>query len=198
MRDDEKQALISRAEQLIKHAEDARDDLPFCLSDDVDGELALIKIALASLTAEPVYQERRYQFIGKKQLEYWADIDRSGYGYLPESERRLIYTTPPALREPAEPVSRGYTLPDGWIKCSDMMPKPGVIVLVYTHPQPCDYPEDVRIGFDWIDPEGDDPTFWYQHGEHYEHYCCVAKTESSFGPSEIAPYTHWMPLPAPP
>lgn len=85
-----------------------------------------------------------------------------------------------------------------WIKCSERYPKPGVIVLVYTPRQPVDYPDDVRIGFDWIDPEGDDPTFWCQHGEHYEHYSCVALPEGSAGPSEIAPYTHWMPLPAPP
>lgn len=38
-----------------------------------------------------VYQERRYQFIGKKQLEYWADIEKGSYQYLPESERRIIY-----------------------------------------------------------------------------------------------------------
>lgn len=38
-----------------------------------------------------VYQERRYQFIGKKQLEYWADIEKGSYQYLPESERRVIY-----------------------------------------------------------------------------------------------------------
>lgn len=38
-----------------------------------------------------VYQERRYQFIGKRQLEYWADIEKGSYQYLPESERRIIY-----------------------------------------------------------------------------------------------------------
>jgi len=38
-----------------------------------------------------VYQERRYHFIGKKQLEYWADIEKGSYQYLPESERRIIH-----------------------------------------------------------------------------------------------------------
>ena len=42
------------------------------------------------IQSQPVYQERRYQFIGKKQLEYWADIDRSTFNYLPKSERRII------------------------------------------------------------------------------------------------------------
>jgi hypothetical protein len=35
---------------------------------------------------------------------------------------------------------------------------------------------------------------WYQHHEDYEHFCCVAPPGSR-GPSEAAPYTHWMPLP---
>lgn len=39
---------------------------------------------------QPVYQERRYQFVGKRQLEYWADVDRSTFQYLPKSERRII------------------------------------------------------------------------------------------------------------
>lgn len=39
---------------------------------------------------EMVYQERRYEFIGKRQLEYWADIDRGVFSYLPKSERRII------------------------------------------------------------------------------------------------------------
>ncbi|WP_334133440.1 hypothetical protein [Atlantibacter hermannii] len=46
------------------------------------------------IIADPVYQERRFQFIGKRQFEYWADIDRSTYQYLPESERRIIYINP--------------------------------------------------------------------------------------------------------
>jgi hypothetical protein len=41
--------------------------------------------------SNPVFQERRYQFIGKKELEYWADVDRGVYLNVPESERRIIY-----------------------------------------------------------------------------------------------------------
>ncbi len=48
-------------------------------------------LALRAERGSEVYQERRYQFIGKRQLEYWADIEKSSYQYLPESERRIIY-----------------------------------------------------------------------------------------------------------
>ncbi|AZY49718.1 hypothetical protein C0J09_11610 [Bordetella avium] len=71
------------------------------------------------------------------------------------------------------------------------------LVMVYTPPQPSDWPDSVRIGFDYIDPEVADD-YWYNHGEHYEHYCCVAKPENCTGPEERAPYTHWMPLPPAP
>lgn len=86
---------------------------------------------------------------------------------------------------------------DGWIPVSERMPGPGILVLVYTPPQPGDYPGDVRIGFDYIDPDGDDPTYWFNHGENYEHFCCVA-CDGMTGQSEKALYTHWMPLPAAP
>ncbi|EOV6197032.1 DUF551 domain-containing protein [Klebsiella quasipneumoniae] len=80
---------------------------------------------------------------------------------------------------------------------SERMPEPGILVLVYTPPQPDDYPGDVRIGFDYIDPDGDDPTYWFNHGENYEEFYCVA-CDGMTGPSEKAPYTHWIQLPAAP
>lgn len=87
------------------------------------------------------------------------------------------------------------TLPAGW-KPIESAPK-NQLVMVYTPPQPSDWPDAVRIGFDYIDTEVADD-YWYNHGEHYEHYCCVAKPENCTGPQERAPYTHWMPLPAAP
>lgn len=72
-----------------------------------------------------------------------------------------------------------------------------VVVMVYTPPQPEDWPDMVRIGFDHID-SGIADDYWFSHGESYEHFCCVAKPEGSIGPKEKAPYTHWMPLPAAP
>ena len=86
----------------------------------------------------------------------------------------------------------------GWISVDERLPEVGELVLVYSPPQPGDYPDDVRISFDCIDPNDDDHASWMGHNEHYEYYCCVAKPEGSTGPSEQAPYTHWHALPAAP
>lgn len=118
---------------------------------------------------------------------------------------QVLHTKSPAQSDccPAQnhvsPEQNGDTpaQSQGWIPVSERMPEPGILVLVYTPPQPGDYPGDVRIGFDYIDPDGDDPTYWFNHGENYEHFCCVA-CDGMAGPSEKALYTHWMPLPAAP
>lgn len=82
-----------------------------------------------------------------------------------------------------------------WISVAERLPEPGLTVFVYSPPQPDDWPDSVRIGFDAVDPE--DGESWINHNAHYEHYCCVAKGDTPMtGPSEKAPYTHWMPVPA--
>lgn len=88
-----------------------------------------------------------------------------------------------------------------WISVSERLPEPGVTVLVYTPPQPDDWPDSVRIELDGIDPEDDDKTSWAGHNRHYEEWCCIAKGGDSIdwhGPSEKAPYTHWTPIPEKP
>lgn len=42
---------------------------------------------------EPIYQERRFHVSGKKQIEYWADINKGAYQYVAESQRRVVYVT---------------------------------------------------------------------------------------------------------
>lgn len=40
---------------------------------------------------------------------------------------------------------------------------------------------------------------WHNHQDYYNHYTCVRTPGIGMvGPSESAPYTHWMPLPEPP
>lgn len=99
---------------------------------------------------------------------------------------RALLTLTPLYKRPQ---------PKGW-QPIETAPK-DEIVQVYTPPQPEDWPDAVRITFDYISSDiGDD--YWYYHGEHFEHFCCVAKPEGSTGPSEKAPYTHWMPMPPAP
>jgi len=85
-----------------------------------------------------------------------------------------------------------------WVLVSERLPAPGLLVQVYSPPQPGDWPDTVRIDTDGIDPESED--YWVGHGEHYEHYCMIAKGGDVewTGPAEKAPYTHWKPMPEPP
>jgi hypothetical protein len=71
------------------------------------------------------------------------------------------------------------------------------LVMLYSPPSKGDWPDSIRITFDYIDT-GIADGYWYHHGESYEHYLSVGKPEGSTGPSENAPYTHWMPLPPAP
>ncbi|EOI3502477.1 DUF3850 domain-containing protein [Cronobacter dublinensis] len=57
--------------------------------------LLSIELALRE-RAEPIYQERLFHVSGKKQIEYWAEINKGAYQYLPESQRRIVYTAPPS------------------------------------------------------------------------------------------------------
>lgn len=50
------------------------------------------EMATRLLGFEPIYQERRFHVSGKKQIEYWADIDKGAYQYVHESQRRVVYT----------------------------------------------------------------------------------------------------------
>jgi hypothetical protein len=68
-------------------------------------------------------------------------------------------------------------------------------------------PSDVLVVVGWLDEYGEvctvfdcmDEGGWMQHNDHYEHYCMVAKGGgddiSWHGPSEKAPYTHWLKIP---
>ena len=88
----------------------------------------------------------------------------------------------------------------GWISVDERLPEVGVTVLVYEpfrHGE--DWPGTVRILFDYICPDYED---WHDHCASHEHFMAVGGANACgpdvtcTGPSEKAPYTHWMPLPA--
>lgn len=54
MSPEEEKALIEHAKTWIADAEAARDEIPFGFDEDTEMELSLIKIALATLIAQPV------------------------------------------------------------------------------------------------------------------------------------------------
>lgn len=87
--------------------------------------------------------------------------------------------------------------PSPWIKVADALPDANELVVVYTPPEPGDDSDGGRYDFDFISDDYED---WYNHCEEYEHYMSVGLPTgcSVVGPSEKAPYTHWMPLPDPP
>ena len=90
----------------------------------------------------------------------------------------------------------------GWISVDERLPEVGVTVLVYEpfrHGE--DWPDTVRIFFDYICPDYEG---WHNHCASYEHFMVIGGANACgpdvtcTGPSEKAPYTHWMPLPASP
>lgn len=54
MNSEEKQALIELAKLWIANADAARDEIPFVFDEDTEKEVSLVKVALASLTAQPI------------------------------------------------------------------------------------------------------------------------------------------------
>jgi len=75
-----------------------------------------------------------------------------------------------------------------WISVERELPPEEELVLVYTPPRGIHY--DECVDFDWIF-EG----MWYNHNDFYEHYIIVGGPKLGPGPSEEAPYTHWMRIP---
>jgi hypothetical protein len=80
-----------------------------------------------------------------------------------------------------------------WIPVSERLPEEGELVLVTGKNDDGSF-----IDFDAIEDD-----VWVNHYNNFEHFQAVGGVnaipgEVSTGPSEDAPYTHWMPLPPPP
>jgi hypothetical protein len=82
-------------QKTIAELEEERDATPGVVNEDAAKALAAMKIALASLEAEPVYQ-----FIYNNPYEEgyteWLDCNKDYFNGVPEDCRRILYTAPPA------------------------------------------------------------------------------------------------------
>ncbi|HCR3060577.1 TPA: DUF551 domain-containing protein [Escherichia coli] len=108
-------------QQAINDYESVRDELPFGLDDYQGNILAALRIALASLEAEPVAWkvtftqiDREYNtFTGmysdKAEVERWVRLHKACNF---RADITPLYTAKPV------PVT-----PDGWISCSERMPE---------------------------------------------------------------------------
>ncbi|EMQ4665611.1 DUF551 domain-containing protein [Escherichia coli] len=162
-------------QQAINDYESVRDELPFGLDDYQGNILASLRIALASLEAEPVAWkvtftqiDREYNtFTGmysdKAEVERWVRLHKACNF---RADITPLYTAKPV------PVT-----PDGWISCSERMPDTKTAVLVARE---FDRKGDWRMKWaTYIPGHPDANDRWVVPG-------------ASWIPS------HWMPLPEPP
>ncbi len=65
-------------------------------------------------------------------------------------------------------------------------PEESVIVVAWIDEDGC-----TQYEFEWLQDGS-----WHEHNERYDHYLsCAPRDIPCTGPSENAPYTHWLPLP---
>lgn len=163
-------------QQAINDYESVRDELPFGLDDYQGNILAALRIALASLEAEPVAWkvtftqiDREYNtFTGmysdKTEVERWVRLHKACNF---RADITPLYTAKPV------PVT-----PDGWISCSERMPN------------------DKQYVWCWGKSYG-----WTEYDTFEGYYDCSrnkwwAVTDN--GEEPASKVTHWMPLPEPP
>ncbi len=160
-------------QQAINDYESVRDELPFGLDDYQGNILAALRIALASLEAEPVAWkvtftqiDREYNtFTGmysdKAEVERWVRLHKACNF---RADITPLYTAKPV------PVT-----PDGWISCSERMPDDGQHVIIL-----CDGAFVLYAQ--------------YRNGEFFD----VVRNGEEFFETQSRNVTHWMPLPEPP
>ncbi|EHD8231542.1 DUF551 domain-containing protein [Escherichia coli] len=162
-------------QQAINDYESVRDELPFGLDDYQGNILASLRIALASLEAEPVAWKVTFTQIDREYNTFTgmysdkAEVER--WGRLHKACNFRADITPLYTAKPV-PVT-----PDGWISCSERMPDTKTAVLVARE---FDRKGDWRMKWaTYIPGHPDANDGWVVPG-------------ASWIPS------HWMPLPEPP
>ena len=162
-------------QQAINDYESVRDELPFGLDDYQGNILAALRIALASLEAEPVAWkvtftqiDREYNtFTGmysdKAEVERWVRLHKACNF---RADITPLYTAKPV------PVT-----PDGWISCSDRMPEDTKMLLAFSQG------EIVAAYWNWVVNPID-----------YKKYRAFTYLSGNI----LDDVTHWMPLPEPP
>ncbi len=97
-----------------------------------------------------------------------------------------------------ETVEQPIVQPLAWIPVGERLPATGVLCLVRSPATEHDWTDEDRIDMDFISEDWED---WNNHCESYEHYMAVGGSHAGgpdvecVGPSEKAPYTHWMQIP---
>ncbi|MXE97443.1 DUF551 domain-containing protein [Escherichia coli] len=181
-------------QQAINDYESVRDELPFGLDDYQGNILAALRIALASLEAEPVAWkvtftqiDREYNtFTGmysdKAEVERWVRLHKACNF---RADITPLYTAKPV------PVT-----PDGWISCSERMPIIGEINWRTSFPLliTCEIGV-IPAYYGFVSFNGD---------RHYGFMESLKYGDDSGGHPQTNEYglisnvTHWMPLPEPP
>ncbi|HAW3816155.1 TPA: DUF551 domain-containing protein [Escherichia coli] len=181
-------------QQAINDYESVRDELPFRLDDYQGNILAALRIALASLEAEPVAWkvtftqiDREYNtFTGmysdKAEVERWVRLHKACNF---RADITPLYTAKPV------PVT-----PDGWISCSERMPIIGEINWRTSFPLliTCEIGV-IPAYYGFVSFNGD---------RHYGFMESLKYGDDSGGHPQTNEYglisnvTHWMPLPEPP
>ncbi|WP_343500518.1 hypothetical protein [Enterobacter bugandensis] len=105
-------------QQKIASMEAARDEIPFGLDEDDSNTLAAMKLALASLEAEPIYQV----WDDGRWCDYEESLWREVYDEHSANMFRIVYTAPPAPVSVPECFKRllhhayGMTMGHDWNK----------------------------------------------------------------------------------
>ncbi|HGL5848168.1 TPA: hypothetical protein ACKFTW_004108 [Enterobacter hormaechei] len=92
----------------ISELEEERDATPGIVNEDAEKALAAMKLALAMLSAEPLYQcEFCHQDENGDLQWHWEDVNKDFYDQYDSErrgERRVLYTAPPVIDNVAEAI----------------------------------------------------------------------------------------------